>query len=273
MFDRKKLEAFLDSLEVETHFPTVMSQKMNEAVRSVLEQKMDKYDIFRQPGYENVGTPEFPVWAKPDYGAITLARLQSAYAYMTYGMAVRAPMGPVFWGTDAADPEKYPTPPRETPHDRFKKKAALFQDVAPVKLENPEPAPPRTHRSPDYVGTITAWRGWSLYNGLLGALGSDFAWPGKTAARAHCSRSSHDAPQMNCACGFWSFKTQELMIEAMSNYLTEVDVIGTVEIWGRVIECENGYRSEYAYPKELWLLKEGQESLSWTYGVPVRKLT
>jgi len=34
----------------------------------------------------------------------------------------------------------------------------------------------------------------------------------------------------------------------------------------------NGFRSEYSYPKELWLLNEGLESLSWTYGVPVRKL-
>jgi len=32
------------------------------------------------------------------------------------------------------------------------------------------------------------------------------------------------------------------------------------------------YRSEFAYPKELWLLKPGLEFLSWTYGVPVRML-
>ena len=50
-------------------------------------------------------------------------------------------------------------------------------------------------------------------------------------------------------------------------------VVGTVEIWGRVIECENGFRSEFAYPKELWLLSEDDDlsKLSWTYGVPVRK--
>jgi hypothetical protein len=58
----------------------------------------------------------------------------------------------------------------------------------------------------------------------------------------------------------------------MEHYATSVDVIGEVEIWGRVIECENGWRSEYAYPKELWLLGEGLESLSWKYGVPVRRL-
>jgi hypothetical protein len=55
-------------------------------------------------------------------------------------------------------------------------------------------------------------------------------------------------------------------------YVDSVDVVGTVEIWGRVIECRNGFRSEYAYPKELWLLRDGLEHLSWTYGVPVRKL-
>lgn len=61
------------------------------------------------------------------------------------------------------------------------------------------------------------------------------------------------------------------MKKALHAYQSLVMVVGSVEIWGKVIECENGYRSEFSYPKELWLLRPGLESLSWTYGVPVRK--
>ena len=47
-------------------------------------------------------------------------------------------------------------------------------------------------------------------------------------------------------------------------------MIGSVDPWGRVIETENGFRAQYAYPKELWLLEDGLEELGWIYGVKIR---
>jgi hypothetical protein len=135
-----------------------------------------------------------------------------------------------------------------------------------------DPAPPVPAKSPDYIGTLTGWRGWEVTDGLLEALGTDFTWEPRQAARARCRHGGHSAPDRNCACGFWSFKTSDLLAKALITYAEKVNVLGQVELWGKVIECENGWRSEFAYPKELWLLEEGLDSLSWTYGVPVRRL-
>jgi hypothetical protein len=284
----KKLEAFLDSLEVETHFPSKVPRRgvYASVANPAIEQKMDKYDIFKQDEYQNIGTKEFPLWARktefqfgfsgfkdmpdvpgsawPSYAGINRA---SYYMYGTWPMTPPRAYSP--WWDDSP---KEPPLPVETPHQKLQKKIASLQSVAPAKIENPNPAPPIPARSPDYVGTITAWRGWGVDAGKLVALGCDHVWEPKEKERAKCREdNTHPAPKLDCSCGFWSFRTLDLLTQALSGYLEEVVVVGTVEIWGRVIECENGFRSEYAYPKELWTLDEGMEHLSWTYGVPVRK--
>jgi hypothetical protein len=46
-------------------------------------------------------------------------------------------------------------------------------------------------------------------------------------------------------------------------------VIGTVNIWGKVIEHETGYRAQYIYPKELIARTPTVAALlEKTYGVP-----
>lgn len=133
-------------------------------------------------------------------------------------------------------------------------------------------------RVPDVIGTLTAWRGWKLANGKLCALGMSGIWEPKQAVRSVCSSKiklkpdGHEAPARRCNCGYWSFRSLDLLKKALGPYASSIQVLGTVEIWGKVVECENGYRSEYAYPKELWLLGDDMEHLSWAYGVPVRKL-
>jgi hypothetical protein len=272
MFDKKKLEAFLDGLEVETHLPEI------EKPRSELDRKMDKYDLFKQGDYQNFGTSEYPIWGKQDPRT---ALNNSMYMYQNgmfpsfsggayYGGIKRAVspfLNPFRLGDEATEVKSAPSP-----YDELKHKIRQLKVATPAKITDSAPAPKQPDRSPDYVHTLTAWRGWDVEDGRLAALGCDYEWEEKRARRATCGIGKHPAPQMKCGCGFWSFKTLDLLTQAMANYTVDVKVIGTVEIWGRVIECENGFRSEYAYPKELWLLEDGLESLSWEYGVPVRTL-
>lgn len=263
MFDQKKLEAFLDALEVETHLPSRKHGAYAPVENPALEEKMDKYDIFKQDDYQNVGTSEFPVLARKSSDFFQFGQVMympmSAYTYAYSGFANSVTTLPP------------PNAPVESPYDKLKKKALRLTDVEPSKIANPAPLDPA--RSPDYIGTLTGWRGWDMNNGQLTALGSDFTWLPKTAAKASCRNDyRHRCPEKNCACGFWSFKSFDLMLEAVKAYTTDVMVIGSVEIWGKVIECTNGYRSEFAYPKELWLLEPDLEFLSWTYGVPVRSI-
>ena len=63
MFDRTKLERFLDSLDVETAFPDCALKKIivDMAPQSHLGDLMDKYDLFVQGNFNhNYGIEEFP---------------------------------------------------------------------------------------------------------------------------------------------------------------------------------------------------------------------
>lgn len=147
--------------------------------------------------------------------------------------------------------------------------------ISTDKLEALRNTTPRriTAHIPDMVEVITGWRGWSLRSGLLGALGTDAIWPAKQLLRAACkngSNESHLAPEWNCACGIWAFKDLDRLAAAIGTSYSAVKVIGSVSLWGKVIETENGYRAQYAYPSELWLLDNSLEELGLIYDVPVR---
>jgi hypothetical protein len=144
-----------------------------------------------------------------------------------------------------------------------------------TKLSSAIPAKLSAQRSPDYTTTLTGYRGWAVKNEKLCALGMDKIWKPLKAEQAKCSSGTnkgHRAPSRDCSCGYWSFKDMATLTAALASYTSNVAVVGAVEIWGRMIECENGWRSEFAYPKELWLLKPDLEYLSPAYGVAVRVL-
>jgi hypothetical protein len=275
MFDRKKLEKFLDSLQVESHFPSQVPRQIVQPPRSPLDEKMDKYDLFVQGNFShNHGTSEFPLYGpEPNnsFGSGFYTAVQ--WALPTYG-ALNRLAGFMTTGLDAStDNEEAPAPsaPVLTAYDRFKHSIDLLAEAPSIKI--PDLSSHVPVRSPDFVHTLTAWRGWEVSHGMLESLGTNSRWEPCRAPRANCIMGrDHSAPDASCECGYWSFKTRESLVEALGRYAQTVDVIGQVEIWGRVIECENGFRSEFAYPKELWLLDSDLESLSWKYGVPVRKL-
>jgi len=145
------------------------------------------------------------------------------------------------------------------------------------KLDALKNAQPRvvTQAMPDSIVPVVAWRAWRVTTKLNGqwtlkALGQDGLWEPKKMMEAKCSGGQdHPAPHRDCNCGIWSFRTLEELLPALKGY-DNVKVLGQVSIWGRVLECENGFRSQFAYPKELWLLDETMEQIGYAYGVPIR---
>lgn len=156
-----------------------------------------------------------------------------------------------------------------------------------------------SERVPDYVEVITAWRAWDvkIANGKphLVALGKSHVWEPKKIMQAECAASSvwwqqmvapqifaqkqstpepvkHTAPQMDCTCGIWAFKDLDKLVGVVGSDYDQVRVLGKVSLWGTVVETENGYRAEKAYPSELWLLDGSLEELSIIYDVPIRKI-
>lgn len=147
--------------------------------------------------------------------------------------------------------------------------------IDPAKLAALQSAEPRmiTARMPDSIIPIVAWRAWSVKTSKndwkLAALGQSDVWPAKKMMTAKCrSNGGHPVPHRDCQCGVWSFHSLDTLLAKLDGYTPKV--IGQVTIWGRIIECENGFRSQFAYPKELWLLDPAMEQLGHTYGVPVR---
>ena len=130
--------------------------------------------------------------------------------------------------------------------------------------------PHKVHaRMPDLVQVITAWRVWRVSDDRLWSLAASKAWEPKKKLEAECN--NHRAPHKLCGCGVWGFSTLEKLNGALSGY-KPTNVLGKVAMWGRVIECEHGYRAQFAYPTELWLLDKDLEELGYIYGVPVRTL-
>ena|SRR5690348_9552809 len=142
---------------------------------------------------------------------------------------------------------------------------------------------------PDHVTCLTGYRLWEVYpHRGVGHL-SSVAWilylePG-VAQKAICGfnlshfstemasipHDSSTAPADGCDCGYYSLKSLDILVHQYPHEDYRGYVIGIVDVWGRVIEHEHGYRSEYIYPRELWISRPEYEYLGDMYGVPIRK--
>jgi hypothetical protein len=153
-------------------------------------------------------------------------------------------------------------------------------------------------RAPDYLEPIEGWRAWLVDPGPEGPVLQSVVrlgdWrPGHPLVGACAERRyavpehrppvlAHDAPSRHCGCGIHAHR---LLEEAA--YYTEgpsrrqlVTAIGTVALWGSVIEGTEGWRASHAYPVRLNLplrrsgpaafreLEETADGLG-RYGVPV----
>ncbi len=103
---------------------------------------------------------------------------------------------------------------------------------------------------------IAAWRAWSLWSRRDGSrlrlrpvAGLGRPWPPLRPAEATCGAVRlHAAPNPHCSCGLHGLRTPELVRRAR-----DPAVVGTVALWGRVIEHDFGYRAQYGYPQRLRL--------------------
>ena len=97
---------------------------------------------------------------------------------------------------------------------------------------------------------------------------SRLLWDG---ARARCSshnhRGSNVIPTPQCLCGYWTVKEIQNLFTATSPLIQQKArhyIVGTALIWGRIVEYEFGYRSEYAKPEGLYTIPH--------YAQPTEKL-
>ncbi|HZD79662.1 MAG TPA: hypothetical protein VE646_06445 [Actinomycetota bacterium] len=125
----------------------------------------------------------------------------------------------------------------------------------------PEPTQDRS------IEPITGWRIWNLSlprgrEPLLHPAGAGVdAWPRRKPVRARCgtppllwfTRRPHQAPNPTCTCGIYASRSLDTFERPRPAY-PPPPVIGTVSLWGRVIEHELGWRAQMAYPAQLRLV-------------------
>jgi hypothetical protein len=122
--------------------------------------------------------------------------------------------------------------------------------------------------APDYVSPVIGWRLWEVQRRgeepvLRSLVRRDCRWPAGSPLVAECPasrlpgpRDRHPAPGEACWCGVHAFKDQGEALRTMCDIGPELDgplVVGSVSLWGRVVDCEHGYRAERAYPATLWV--------------------
>lgn len=141
---------------------------------------------------------------------------------------------------------------------------------------------------PDYCEAITAYRCWDVFpNGLLVGQAHTEPWPPYEPFVGRCGRAiSEDhirdgqwvpAPVMTCDCGihaYLSHEDAELRILQDPNSLWSYDrpdgrAWGALKLWGKLVEHEQGYRAQFAYPSALWCEDAAlAEKIAELYGVP-----
>jgi hypothetical protein len=103
---------------------------------------------------------------------------------------------------------------------------------------------------------LSAWRTWGLTGGsdasdlrLLPVARVTRPWPVAEPARAMCRRRHERVPAVACRCGLYAMRGADALRRTR-----DPAVIGTVSLWGRIVEHEHGFRAEWGYPQRLSLI-------------------
>jgi hypothetical protein len=121
------------------------------------------------------------------------------------------------------------------------------------------------YRVPDCVEAVVGWRSWvatrdgdavRLCSPLYGTV-----WPVGREAVAACSQPAlpgHLAPSERCNCGIYAGgsvadATRLDPPGTIGASPVPQRVIGRVALWGKVVECDGGWRAERGYPTHIYV--------------------
>jgi hypothetical protein len=135
---------------------------------------------------------------------------------------------------------------------------------------------------PDAVGVVIGWRAWkvALSGGeprlrpmtRIGCCAGPW-WPAGHPLEAMCPTLRHAAPVAGCTCGVHAAASYDLLDElGFVDDSGHAIALGTVSLWGRVVETERGWRAERAYPRQVWLppaIGRFAAGLARAYRIPV----
>lgn len=96
---------------------------------------------------------------------------------------------------------------------------------------------------------LYGWRGFFVYNPSFLTTTQTVWVPGEKTEAVCRVGKDHLAPDLKCDCGVYAF-SEPTQLQSQG-YLGQ-SVYAKVALWGRVVECEKGFRAQYAYPVHLY---------------------
>jgi hypothetical protein len=123
------------------------------------------------------------------------------------------------------------------------------------------------------IEPVIGWRTWSIgWNGdgfYLASPMQEYDWQPMQPNRARCrSHFGRQLPNLGCGCGFYAVShLQRLPVAVASTF--SIGAVGSVAMWGRVVEHTAGYRGQLAYPDRIRLVC-GRCFVARRDGVPTR---
>jgi hypothetical protein len=125
------------------------------------------------------------------------------------------------------------------------------------------------------AGPTVAYRAWYVWDGRLKSTSTETVWPAGEPLAGICLNQgvTHHVAAPGCSCGIYALKAPRFGPWPGC-------VGGRVALWGRVIEHDDGYRAEYAYPVSLFRamtprppgfprVATALDALAAAYGVPI----
>ena len=124
-----------------------------------------------------------------------------------------------------------------------------------------------------------------MYPHFLANLGNDTIYVPREKIEARCEQystigtlvlrkdhSEQQAPHLNCMCGIYAYKEKPRLLREIGKTNSGLRLVyGEINLWGKVIEHEDGYRAQFGYPKRLWCTPAIEPLAGWigyVYGVP-----
>lgn len=109
------------------------------------------------------------------------------------------------------------------------------------------------------VEPVAGWRVWRLTSAdgevRLAAVARGSVWPVRGPMRATCPHHAEDeVPGADCMCGLYAASTLRALARAGVLANRHVGVVGSIDMWGRVVEHDRGTRAALAYPSRLRLV-------------------
>jgi hypothetical protein len=163
-------------------------------------------------------------------------------------------------------------------------------------------------RAPDLIAPLVGWRAWNVVSTedgwRLQSTHMGDPWPVGEPLEAKCHRdrviagglpyhARHEPPHRSCQCGVYGASSPEEATQYFVPSWADLSplpapkldesyvprAVGRVSLWGRVLECSQGYRATKAYPAEIFLPRHRPDGRQFDaariafdlldYGVPV----